>query len=74
MGLFGGLNWANIPGRIWLIYLPPYPPDLNPVEMIWKILRRGHFSNRVFDSPKSAILQAKAGLSKIVTNRSRSEV
>lgn len=25
---------------IYLIYLPPYPPDLNPIEFIWKSVKR----------------------------------
>ncbi|MFI0717000.1 transposase [Streptomyces inhibens] len=37
--------WAE--GRDWLIvyYLPPYAPDLNPVEGIRSLLRRGRLSN-----------------------------
>ncbi|UXY34275.1 transposase [Streptomyces albidocamelliae] len=33
--------------RDWLTtyYLPPYAPDLNPVEGIWSLLRRGWLSN-----------------------------
>jgi putative transposase len=25
---------------IYLVYLPPYSPDLNPIEYIWKSVRR----------------------------------
>ncbi len=25
---------------IYLVYLPPYSPDLNPIEFIWKSLKR----------------------------------
>ncbi|MFE0379544.1 transposase [Streptomyces inhibens] len=37
--------WAE--GRDWLTvsYLPPYAPDLNPVEGIRSLLRRGRLSN-----------------------------
>jgi len=34
---------ANLP-------LPPYAPELNPVEHVWDELREKHFHNRVFDS------------------------
>lgn len=27
--------------RIRLVYLPPYSPDLNPIEQIWRVIRRG---------------------------------
>ena len=33
-----------------LLSLPPYAPELNPVEHVWDELREKHFHNRVFDS------------------------
>lgn len=30
--------------------LPPYSPELNPVENVWQYLRQNHLANRVFDS------------------------
>jgi hypothetical protein len=32
------------------ISLPPYSPELNPVEHIWDNLRKKEFHNRLFDS------------------------
>ena len=36
-------------GRISLIYLPPYTPELNPIEIQWRVLRKcisnGHFES-----------------------------
>lgn len=32
------------------MFLPPYRPELNPVESIWVNLRSNKLSNRVFDS------------------------
>jgi transposase len=32
-------------------FLPPYSPELNPVEMIWKHIRAKYFNNRIFDTP-----------------------
>jgi len=29
-----------------LIQLPPYSPELNPVENLWHYLRAHHWSNR----------------------------
>lgn len=42
-----------------LLYLPPYSPELNPVESIWAWLRGNKLSNRVFDS-YDAIVSAYA--------------
>ena len=38
----------NIPGNISLLPLPPYSPELNPVEQIWQQLRRKFLSNRCY--------------------------
>jgi hypothetical protein len=39
-----------IPETIRLIPLPPYSPELNPVEHIWNYLRDYAFGNSTFDS------------------------
>ena len=33
-----------------LFFLPPYSPDLNPIEMLWKKTRRNVTHNRFFSS------------------------
>ena len=37
-----------MPHNITLLPLPPYSPELNPVETIWAYLRGNKLSNRVF--------------------------
>jgi len=39
----------KVPSNITLMALPPYSPELNPVEQIWQQLRKSHFSNRCFE-------------------------
>lgn len=34
----------------FLKYLPPYSPDLNPIERIWKLTRRLKLHNRFFSN------------------------
>lgn len=39
----------KVPDNIWILYLPPYSPELNPVERLWAYLRSHYLANRVFD-------------------------
>lgn len=34
-------------GRVWLEALPPYAPDLNPVEWLWRHLKHVEMRNLV---------------------------
>src|SRR6185437_7385051 len=38
-----------VPGNVSLIQLPPYAPELNPVENLWHYLRAHHWSNREYE-------------------------
>ena len=40
----------NVPKNIILWFLPPYSPELNPVELIWRELRGKYFNNKTFNS------------------------
>lgn len=50
-----GAGWHKakdlaIPDGIELFFLPPYSPELNPVERLWQWLRRHVCRNRLFGS------------------------
>jgi transposase len=50
-----GAGWhrshdLEIPENMKLLPLPPYSPELNPVEHLWEELREKSFHNKVFDS------------------------
>ena len=50
-----GAGWhqareLQVPPTIRLLPLPPYSPELNPVEGIWNHLRENHFANRALAS------------------------
>lgn len=62
-------NQLKIPENVSLIPLPPYSPELNPVEQIWNALRRDYFANRVFDSLHAATEQAERGLTQMAANK-----
>lgn len=41
-------NALRVPSNITLLLLPPYSPELNPVERLWAWLRSHQLSNRVY--------------------------
>jgi hypothetical protein len=47
----------RMPHNITLLRLPPYSPELNPLENVWDYLRGNKLSRRVWDSYE-AIVQA----------------
>jgi hypothetical protein len=57
-----GAGWhrsprLKLPDNIVLLPLPPYAPELNPVENVWEYMRGNWLSHRVWDSYE-AILDA----------------
>ena len=50
------------PANMRLLSLPPYAPELNPVEHIWDELREKYFHNKAFDSIEALEDQLVAGL------------
>jgi transposase len=38
-----------VPDNIVILYLPPYSPELNPVENLWAYLRSHYLSNRAYE-------------------------
>ena len=48
-----GAGWHKakglvVPGNITLLFLPPYAPELMPMERIWLWMKQQHLSNRIF--------------------------
>ena len=39
-----------VPRNVTLVWLPPYSPQLNPVERVWLYLRERHLSHRLLDT------------------------
>ena len=37
-----------IPNNIELVFIPPYTPEMNPIEQIWREIRTRGFKNEVF--------------------------
>ena len=55
MLILDGAGWhgsaaLNIPDNLSLLTLPPYSPELNPVENVWAYLRANKLAITVFNS------------------------
>jgi transposase len=62
--ILDGATWHSspklkIPDNIALLPLPPYAPELNPVENIWAFLRGNMLSHRIYEDYE-AVIQACA--------------
>ena len=40
----------RLAANIQLMHLAPYSPELNPVELLWREIRRKHFHNKIFET------------------------
>jgi transposase len=68
-----GAGWhrsdtLKVPDNMRIMYLPPYAPELNPIEHVWDDLREKFFHNRVFDSLDALENQLEIGLKTLEDN------
>ena len=59
------------PANLRLLKLPPYSPELNPVEHLWDELREKSFHNRVFDSIEALEVHLENALRDMEVDRQR---
>ena len=45
----------QIPQNIFLFPIPPYTPEMNPIEQIWKEIRKMGFRNEVFTTLEKVV-------------------
>ena len=57
----------QIPENIQLLSIPPYTPEMNPIEQIWKQLRSMGFRNEVFRS-LADVVERLCEIIRLVTN------
>ena len=55
-----GASWhrsgmLEIPKNICLFYLPPATPEMNPIEQIWKEIRKRGFRNEIFQTLEKVV-------------------
>lgn len=66
-----GAGWhaspqLKVPDNIVLLRLPPYAPELNPVENVWEFLRGNFLSHRVWDSYEAVIHACRDAWNKLM--------
>ncbi len=61
----------RVPPNLTLVTLPPYSPELNPVERVWLYLRQHHWSNRVYPTMADLEEAAVAGWRAVCLNAER---
>jgi putative transposase len=55
-----GASWhrakgLEIPTNIEIFPLPPYTPEMNPIEQIWKEIRKLGFRNEIFQTLEKVV-------------------
>ena len=71
-----GAGWhksseLKAPPNMRLVYLPPYSPELNPVEHIWDEVREKSFGNLVFNSLDALESQLESALFTLEKDQTR---
>lgn len=61
----------KIPKNIKLLHLPPYSPQLNPVENLWGEIREKWFSNSVFRDMEAVVSRLIHALNDFESDRHR---
>ncbi len=57
-----------IPHNIRLLELPPYSPELNPVENLWHYLKSHHWSNRQYEDYEALLDAAQHAWMRVCLN------
>ena len=50
-------NALEIPENIQLLFLPPATPEMNPMEQIWKEIRKRGFRNEIFQTLEKVMIR-----------------
>ncbi|HUB10911.1 MAG TPA: transposase, partial [Acetobacteraceae bacterium] len=61
----------RLPDNVSLLPLPPYSPELNPMENIWDYLRGNRLSSRIWDSYEAILVARKDAWNLLIADRER---
>ncbi len=72
-----GAGWHTsndlvVPDNLSLLHLPPYSPELNPIERVWLFLRERHLSHRLHANYEAVLDAACAACQHLTPDRLRS--
>lgn len=65
-------NDLKIPSSMTLLFLPPYSPELMPMERVWLWMREHDLSNRVFEDEHAIDAACRDSWNKLTPERLRS--
>lgn len=58
-------NALKIPSNIEIVFIPPYTPEMNPIEQIWEELREKYFRNELFHTLNQVIDRLALGINNL---------
>lgn len=58
-------NALEIPSNIEIVFIPPYTPEMNPIEQIWEELREKNFRNELFHTLNQVIDRLALGINNL---------
>lgn len=75
--ILDGAGWhqtggdLSVPANITLLPLPPYAPELNPMENVWEYLRANRLCSRVWKNYKAIVEACRTAWQSLVADPTR---
>ena len=61
----------KVPANVSLVHLPPYSPELNPIERMWLYLKQHYLCNRVYRDTEALYAAATDAVRRFTADPSR---
>ncbi|EFO00479.1 hypothetical protein SMSK597_1032 [Streptococcus mitis SK597] len=58
---------CTIFGSFYYTFIPPYTPEMNPIEQVWAEIRKRGFKNKAFKSLEEVILKLETVIQNLET-------
>jgi putative transposase len=58
-------QYTKIPKNITMTFIPPYTPEMNPIEQVWREIRTKGFHNRYFKTIKEVEEQVQKTIAEL---------